>query len=293
MAAWLFYCSELSTGQRCPHGGLQSGATATRSLYRRSMAARPAHSAQKTPATPRRAPLGRGTPGPMGDTISRHTLSNGEQVVIRRTARRKTGLAAFWEAGQAVIAVPARLSVEDELYWVPRMVAKLEQGTRTRPHRSGSPASDDALLQRSLTLSGTYLGARAVPVSVRWVQNQQSRWGSATPARRTIRISHHVQGMPEWVLDYVLLHELAHLIHPNPWRAARLTVRKTASLARILRCRASRAAPAIYLSRDLGMRQGPAGQGPAGCYPRSRRLEASQGQHPRPPRMRLPRCGGR
>ncbi len=151
----------------------------------------------------------------MGDTISRHTLSNGEQVVIRRTARRKTGLAAFWEAGQAVIAVPARLSVEDELYWVPRMVAKLEQGTRTRPHRSGSPASDDALLQRSLTLSGTYLGARAVPVSVRWVQNQQSRWGSATPARRTIRISHHVQGMPEWVLDYVLLHELAHLIHPN------------------------------------------------------------------------------
>ncbi len=70
-------------------------------------------------------------------------------------------------------------------------------------------------MRRSLALSKKYLGSRAVPESVRWVTNQNGRWGSATPSRRTIRISHHVQGMPEWVLDYVLLHELAHLIHPN------------------------------------------------------------------------------
>ena len=163
----------------------------------------------------RREPLGKGTPGPLGDSFSRHTLSTGGRVVIRRTARRKTGLAAFWEAGQAVIAVPARLSVEDEQYWVPRMVAKLEQGTRTQLGRDGMQPSDEALLQRRLSLSREYLGARAVPVSVRWVRNQNSRWGSATPARKTIRISHHVQGMPEWVLDYVLLHELVHLIHAN------------------------------------------------------------------------------
>ncbi|MDJ0314312.1 M48 family metallopeptidase [Arthrobacter sp. H35-D1] len=175
-----------------------------------------AHSpAARSLAAQRRPPVGRGAPGPLGDSFSIHTLSNGERVVVRRTARRKTGLAAFWEAGQAVIAVPARLTLEDEKYWVPRMVAKLEQGTRSQAGRPGIPACDDALMQRSLKLSTKYLGARADPVSVRWVQNQNSRWGSATPARRTIRISHHVQGMPEWVLDYVLLHELAHLIHAN------------------------------------------------------------------------------
>ncbi|MDO5751834.1 M48 family metallopeptidase [Arthrobacter sp.] len=163
----------------------------------------------------RREPVGKDTPGPLGDSFSRHTLSTGEYVVVRRTARRKTGLAAFWEAGQAVIAVPARLSIEDEQYWVPRMVAKLEQGTSAQLGRGGMGSSDEVLLQRSLKLSKTYLGARAVPVSVRWVRNQNGRWGSATPARKTIRISHHVQGMPEWVLDYVLLHELAHLIHAN------------------------------------------------------------------------------
>lgn len=122
-------------------------------------------------------------------------------------------MSAFWEQGQAVVAVPARLTLEDEQYWIPRMVAKLEQGQRSRQHKS--PVSDDGLLQRSLALSRKYLSSRATPESVRWVNNQNSRWGSATPAHKTIRISHHVQGMPEWVLDYVLLHELAHLIHPN------------------------------------------------------------------------------
>ncbi|MHA7305819.1 M48 metallopeptidase family protein [Arthrobacter sp. TMN-49] len=162
---------------------------------------------------PRRRPIGKGTPGPLGDSYSAHRRSNGEAVVVRRTARRKTGLAAFWEGPQAVIAVPARLSLEDEQYWVPHMVAKLEASSKGGRRRV--QPSDDSLMQRCLYLSGTYLGSRAVPESVRWVTNQDRRWGSATPARKTIRISHHVQGMPEWVVDYVLLHELTHLIHAN------------------------------------------------------------------------------
>ncbi len=151
----------------------------------------------------------------MGDSFSLYKLSNGEPVLVRRTARRKNGLAAFWEAGQAVIAVPARLTLEDEHYWVPHMVAKLERGAQLQAGQRRAPANDDALMERSLMLSGKYLGSAAVPESVRWVLNQNDRWGSATPARKSIRISHHVQGMPEWVLDYVLLHELAHLIHAN------------------------------------------------------------------------------
>ena len=50
---------------------------------------------------------------------------------------------------------------------------------------------------------------------MRWVQNQNGRWGSCTPADGTIRISDRVQEMPDWVIDYVLLHELAHLVIAN------------------------------------------------------------------------------
>lgn len=166
----------------------------------------------------RKSPQGVGAVGPVGDTLSVHTLSNGGPVVVRRSVRRKTGLAAFWEDGQAVIAVPATLSAEDEMHWVPRMVARLEQGALRQLAGRRGPAGDEALMQRSTALSAQYLGGRVVPQSVRWVTNQNSRWGSATPARKTIRISHHVQGMPAWVVDYVLLHELAHFLHPNHGR---------------------------------------------------------------------------
>ncbi len=47
---------------------------------------------------------------------------------------------------------------------------------------------------------------------MRWVDNQKSRWGSCTPGDRTIRLSARLQGMPQWVVDYVLIHELAHLL---------------------------------------------------------------------------------
>ena len=54
-----------------------------------------------------------------------------------------------------------------------------------------------------------------VPASVRWVDNQQTRWGSCTPQDRTIRISSRLASVPLWVLDYVLVHELAHLVHAD------------------------------------------------------------------------------
>ena len=87
-----------------------------------------------------------------------------------------------------------------------RQLAKGDQ--RRRP-------SDAQLRTRSAELSQRYLGGQARPTSIRWVTNQNSRWGSCTPADGTIRISTRVKGMPGYVLDYVILHELAHLLAPG------------------------------------------------------------------------------
>jgi len=89
------------------------------------------------------------------------------------------------------------------------MIRKLAAGDkRRRP-------SDEQLLVRSADLSRRFLGGLAKPVSVAWVTNQNSRWGSCTPVDGTIRISARVKGMPSWVLDYVILHELTHLLQPG------------------------------------------------------------------------------
>jgi predicted metal-dependent hydrolase len=75
--------------------------------------------------------------------------------------------------------------------------------------------SDDDLLDRAVELSARYLGGEARPSSVRWVGNQKHRWGSCTPDHGTIRISTRLQGMPSWVVDYVIMHELVHLLVPS------------------------------------------------------------------------------
>ena len=84
-------------------------------------------------------------------------------------------------------------------------------GARAAP-AGGGPRTDAALADHAAELSAKYLGGRAVPSSVRWVSNQNSRWGSATPSEGTIRLSEKLRPMPQWVIDYVLLHELAHLL---------------------------------------------------------------------------------
>jgi predicted metal-dependent hydrolase len=53
------------------------------------------------------------------------------------------------------------------------------------------------------------------PRTVRWVDNMRQRWGSCTPEDGSIRISSRLAAYPSWVLDYVLVHEVAHLLVPS------------------------------------------------------------------------------
>jgi predicted metal-dependent hydrolase len=107
------------------------------------------------------------------------------------------------------VLIPARFSADEERAWVDAMLLRLAAGDkRRRP-------SDEQLLARAADLSRRFLGDLAKPASIAWVTNQNSRWGSCTPADATIRISARVKGMPPWVLDYVILHELTHLLKPG------------------------------------------------------------------------------
>jgi predicted metal-dependent hydrolase len=105
--------------------------------------------------------------------------------------------------------LPSRLSKAEEEQWIATILERLaERERRRRP-------SDADLENRAHELSRRHLGGRAIPASVRWVGNQRARWGSCTPDDGTIRLSTRLRGMPAWVVDYVLVHELAHLIVPG------------------------------------------------------------------------------
>ncbi|MER5453377.1 M48 family metallopeptidase [Micromonospora sp. NPDC002389] len=130
-------------------------------------------------------------------------------VEVRRSQRRRRTVSAYRDGERVVVLIPDQFSRAEESEWVDRMLARLaaREGRLTR--------SDTELLERAGRLIKLYLteyGDQAVPASVRWVSNQNGRWGSCTPADRSIRLSHRLQEMPDWVIDYVLLHELVHLI---------------------------------------------------------------------------------
>jgi predicted metal-dependent hydrolase len=127
-------------------------------------------------------------------------------VEVRRSRRRRRTVAAYREDGRVVVLVPARFTRAEEKEWVATMLARLEKSERRRR------PSDAALSRRAAELSAKHLDGLAEPLTVRWVANQNSRWGSCTPSDRSIRLSTRLQGMPGWVIDYVLVHELAHLI---------------------------------------------------------------------------------
>ena len=128
---------------------------------------------------------------------------------VRRSARRRRTVSAYREGDRTVVLIPAQMSAREEERWVKAMLDRLE--SRERRSKPG----EAELAARAAELSARYLGARAVPVSVRWVTNQGARWGSCTPVDASIRLSDRLRGMPDFVIDYVLLHELAHLIEPN------------------------------------------------------------------------------
>jgi len=143
------------------------------------------------------------------DTPGAGSVSLMAEVEVRRSRRRRRTVSAYREDGRTVVLIPARFTRAEEAEWVTTMVKRLEaQDRRRRP-------TDSALARRAGELSARYLGGQARPHSVAWAENQLARWGSCTPSDETIRISRRVQGMPAWVLDYVLLHELAHLIEPR------------------------------------------------------------------------------
>ena len=130
------------------------------------------------------------------------------EIEVRRSSRRKKTAQGYREAGKTIIIIPAHYTQRQERECVLELTAKLDRSEKLRSLKSD-------LNKRSHELNQLYFGGLATPKEVTWVSNQNTRWGSCTHEDRTIRISDRLIPMPSWVIDYVLVHELAHLIEPN------------------------------------------------------------------------------
>jgi predicted metal-dependent hydrolase len=128
-------------------------------------------------------------------------------VEVVRSAKRRKTISARQVGDVLRVSIPASMTRAEEDRWVGEMVRRMERKAR---------AGAVDLTERAAVLAARH--RLPVPDSIRWVDNQQSRWGSCTPFDRTVRISTRVAGFPAWVVDYVIVHELAHLVEAGHGR---------------------------------------------------------------------------
>jgi len=127
---------------------------------------------------------------------------------IVRSAKRKKTISATLQNGVLVLRVPRGLSKREELEWVDKMRTRLTR-------RRGRRLQDDVGLAERARKLARHVLQQELEFRIGWSDHQKSRWGSCSPLTGEIRISRELQAFPSFVLDYVIVHELAHLLVPD------------------------------------------------------------------------------
>ena len=126
--------------------------------------------------------------------------------IIRSRNRRRT-VHGRQVNGVLEILAPAHLDDQALQPFIESIRRRIER------RQAAHTLDDQALDQRARRLNADVFDGRLRWTSIRWVTNQDRRFGSCSPSQGHIRLSHRLASMPAFVLDYVIVHELAHLIH--------------------------------------------------------------------------------
>lgn len=146
-----------------------------------------------------------------GGRIASIVEIDGESIRLITSARRKKTVSAVVRDGMVELSVPALMRDGEIVESARGLITKL----KTRQHQSRRFQSNPELFSRALHLARVWLNSEVRPTSVVWSDRQNTMWGSCSTGSGKIRISTMLQGMPQWVVDGVLVHELAHLKHDN------------------------------------------------------------------------------
>lgn len=127
-------------------------------------------------------------------------MSSRYPVEVIRSDRRVKTVSARIVDGVIRVRIPSWMTAADEERFVADVVERIERERRSHGIDLESRAR---MLAARFTLPA--------PTSIRWSKTQRQRWGSCSVHSGDIRISDRLVDVPPWVLDHVIVHELAHL----------------------------------------------------------------------------------
>jgi len=137
------------------------------------------------------------------------TLISQDEIKIIRSVKRKKTIQAKMVDDKLWIYLPAGLTYNEEKKWINTMIKKNELRKNRRK------LNTNGMLQKRANDLNKHYFNNSLDFDIKFVSNQTSKFGSCTPETKVIRISDRIISMPRWVQDYIIIHELAHLIYPN------------------------------------------------------------------------------
>lgn len=137
-------------------------------------------------------------------------------IKILRSRRRRRTISAQMEKDVLIIRAPENIP-EDRLQ---EAVAELKARIERRQLKK-ELNRNDTLARRAREFNARYFENKLIVSSIEYVTDQNSKFGCCNYRTGRIRISHRISAMPQWVIDYVIIHELAHLVVPDHGKAFR------------------------------------------------------------------------
>lgn len=126
--------------------------------------------------------------------------------VIKSRKRRKTASAQI-KNNFLEIRLPSSLSSRQEEEIIKNLLKKIQSKNKIR--------TDNFLLKRAIYLYKKFFPPPLPSLTVSWSLRQKRSFGSCQPKKKIIRINHRLKKAPLWVIDYLLIHEMAHLLFPH------------------------------------------------------------------------------
>lgn len=127
-------------------------------------------------------------------------------IEIKRSRRRRKTVEIRLKGEKIEVLAPSDISERELEVYITKFKSRVEK-------RSSRDTSQ--LEQRASYLNKKYFGGSISWRSITYSDRMEKRYGSCTPSTGEIRISSRLKQMPRWVEDYVIVHELAHMIEPN------------------------------------------------------------------------------